>query len=215
MMQMANLNCLRCGGSGILADGSPCPECSKEEYKVASIFMLEVPQQYMGMSWNTDALPVNVSNKYKDEMDSLLRAITMSYSNYSVNHLICYPNGNGKSIWSYTLLNNLYMKGVSVFGIIDLLDCREIMKSYEKEQKEKERKLSNSKLAIIRIPRDIQIWHFDIMQTVLERRVQKGNFTIFLFSGFYSDLERFDRMGSFKHLKGDGTFNSIRVHDFK
>ena len=59
-MQMANLNCLRCGGSGTIFGGSQCPECSKEEYKVASIFMLEVPQQYMGISWNTDALPVTV-----------------------------------------------------------------------------------------------------------------------------------------------------------
>lgn len=51
--------------------------------------------------------------------------------------------------------------------------------------------------------------------TILERRVRRGNSTIFLYNGSWGMLTYGDSFGTLRNLQGDGTFHSLDVLSFK
>lgn len=51
--------------------------------------------------------------------------------------------------------------------------------------------------------------------TVIDRRVRRGNSTIFLYAGTWGMLTYNDRFSTLKNLQGDGSFHSVDVVSFK
>ena len=50
--------------------------------------------------------------------------------------------------------------------------------------------------------------------TLIDRRVRRGNSTIFLYNGTWKSLTFGDESGLLKGLKGDGSFSSIHVYNY-
>lgn len=204
-----------CAGTGLLLGGKPCPKCSKEILKkaVASYHNNVVPMQYQGVVFDKSFLPLDVQNVYGDYMEDLLNTIVSDYQLYQKNLLICSRPNSGKTVWAYNLIMLLTEKGYEIPTIMDLISVREHI-NYRKSDIELTEEILSSRGLIVRLPADMQFWMFDIMQSIIERRVAKNGFTIFLYSGNSSKLKEADRDNVLKYLLGTGAYHTIKMEDF-
>lgn len=209
---MGNINCLKCSGDGKLANGMPCPDCQKVSLaRVANIYKANAPRQYQGIVFNKDFVSPTAGKNYPVFLETLMNEIVNLGTAYCTNHLICSRIGMSKTIWAYTLLSTLDDKAISNNGIVNLVECKEILNSWDKSNIEK---ITKVKCLIVKLPRDLNSYSFDTIQGIIETRVINDGFTIFLFSGSEQDLEYTDKLKKLKYLKGNGSFSTIKIHSF-
>lgn len=205
-----SISCIRCGGTGKMINGQPCPECSKELNKEVPM-AFGVPLQYQGVKFNKTFLPEKLQKPYGEFMENLMEEIIMNMNIYQKNILICSKPNSGKTIWAYNIYAHAISKGVNIAPIRDILEVRNILTSYNSSEADL---FSNARCAIIKIPRDIQPWIFDTITTIIERRVRNNGFTIFLYGGKEDDLRLNDKYGRLSDMRGTGSFNSLKIHSF-
>ena len=85
---------------------------------------------------------------------------------------------------------------------------------YSARYAENESKWFDSRCLIVKLPRLLEPWSYDMIEMLIEKRVRKNGFTIFLYPGSSADIEMQDKFKHFIPLIGDGTFNSIHVYSF-
>lgn len=208
---MSDATCLICGGTGITADGKPCPNCSSVEAKTAPI-VAGIPAQYQGVGFDKSFLPTNMQGEYGEFMEDLANSIINDLPFYQKNMIICSRPNSGKTIWAYSLYAKMIAKGYPTPPLMDIVEARNAMNSYD--DKDLSRLLSTSRCAIIKIPRDMQFWMFDSMSYIIERRVRSNGFTIFLFGGTVEDLNMLDKNKVLSYLRGSGSYNTVKVESF-
>lgn len=206
-----NENCLICGGSGTDANGNPCPECSKK--LIINVPVVgNVPPQYQGVAFDKSFLPTEEQGAYGKYMEELLQTIVNDIAFYQKNILICSRPNSGKTVWSYHLYSILSSNGYDIPPIKDLAEVKEILTSYA--DKDLAQLFISARCAIIRVPRDVQFWHFNTMASIVEKRVRSGGFTIFTYAGRFYDLKLADRDKQLKNIIGNGNYQTIEVKDF-
>lgn len=207
--------CLECGGTGVLLDGRPCPVCSKERISkaISSSRYATVPMQYQGVAYDKSFLPMEVQKTLGSYMEDLLSTISADYQIYQKNLLICSRPNSGKTIWAYNLITILSEKGYNIPTLMDLMTVREHL-NYRSNDSELQELVQSSRGLIIRVPADVTYWMFDIMQAIIERRVARNGFTVFLYSGSGSKLKEADKNGVLRNILGSGAFHTIKMEDF-
>ena len=210
-----NSNCLKCGGTGKLVDGKPCPDCSDELRKESQQKFIQssVPSQYQDKTFDVAFVPMSEREGYGKFMDGLLTDIYKDPGAYQKNMLICSRPNSGKTIWAYTLVKILADKGYVVPPVLDLIQVRDAL-NYSTRDTELSESISKSRCLIVKIPADVTFWMIDIIMYILERRVPNNGFTIFLFNGNYEQLKQADKNKRLSHLRGDGGWHTIKVEDF-
>ena len=213
---MNSNNCIKCGGTGVLVNGEPCPDCVEVLKKNAQSKILQssVPTQYQAVTFSKELLPFSEQKGYGEFMENLLTSIYTNCSIYQKNILICSKPNTGKTIWAYTLINMLAERGYAVPPILDLVQVREVL-NFNKASIDLSESVTKSRCLIVKIPSDVTFWMIDIISYILERRVPNNGFTIFLFNGCYSQLEQADKNNRLKYIKGTGNWHTLRVEDFK
>ena len=208
-------NCLKCGGTGKLVNGDPCPDCAEQLCKEAQRMVVQasIPSQYQIVNFKKEMLSLDVQKGYGEFMENLMKSILINFAFYEKNILICSRPNTGKTIWAYTLIKSLAAKGYQVPDIQDIVQLRETL-NYSKSTFEQVESINKARCLIVRIPADVQFWMIDIILYIIERRVPNNGFTIFLFNGSYSQLEQADRYGKLEHIKKDGAWHTIKVEDF-
>lgn len=203
-------NCLKCGGTGILATGEHC-DCGAENIPVILPQCTDIPEQYYSVSFNKEFVP-SLSGKldYGRTLTSIKDDILSEYK-LKKNVLICAPPNSGKTIFAYTIIGSLYSKGITTPTLIDLMELRSIFTERYNTDFVKILEYSTSPVVIVKIPMDIPTRFVETMSMLIERRVRNGVGTLFLFSGSLSDLEAVDTFNKLSNLKGDGYYNSIEV----
>lgn len=205
-----NKQCIICGGTGFTVDGKPCPNCSKSFAK--KIYLPDIPMQYQGQTFDRSLLPYDMKDNYGEYLENLLQSIANDIAFFQKNILICSRPNSGKTVWAYNVYSCVRGAGYQMPPIKDLLEVRDTIYSYDKL--ELANLYTTARACIIRLPKDMQSWMFDIIQTLIERRVAAGGFTIFLFGGSLYDLKQADKYGKLKSMTGTGAFHSIEVRDF-
>lgn len=204
-------SCLKCSGTGIMANGEPCPDCAKENIKMIPV-AYGVPAQYQGIKFDKSFLPEKEQKTYGTYMEELMETIVNDFAFYQKNHLICSRLNSGKTVWAYNLYSILTSKGYDIPPLKDIVEVRNILNSYT--DKELAQLYSTARCALIRIPKDVQSWMFDTMSYIIERRVRSNGFTVFMYAGLESDLKLADRYERLKYLKGSGAYNTVYVKSF-
>lgn len=204
--------CLKCGGTGITATGEPC-DCGVK-MKMIIPDSLKVPMQYQGVRFDKMMLRSEQQGAYGTYMEKLLRDCTESFHTFHKNVLICAPPNSGKTIWSYTVQGLLYAKGIKMPEFMDIMQVHSVLLSYYGYTDEEVFSVSNSPLAIFKIPTDLPSKFADTMLTVIERRVRCSGSTIFMYSGSWEDMKAQDTFNKLKYVVGDGSYNSIEVQSF-
>lgn len=205
--------CIKCGGTGILANGEPCDCGCKEDITLPTC--LNVPVQYQGIRFDKSFLPKYLQDDYGNYMEGLIKDCTANVSMFNKNILICAPPNSGKTVFAYTIYGLLFAKGATIPSLMDIMEVREVMMNYYNADYEKIELLSTSKVAVIKIPQDLPIKFAETISTIIERRVRNNCSTIFLYSGSKEDLLAQDKFGKFKAIIGDGSYNSIEVKSWR
>lgn len=209
-------DCLDCGGTGLLPDMTPCPKCAKEKLDnaiKAGMSNAVIPMQYCGVVFDKSFLPSDLQSGYGAYMEDLMKTIIADYNVFQRNILICSRPNSGKTIWAYNLISALIGKGYSMPNLMDLMQVSDTM--YGKfGSDELQKDILYSRGLIVRLPADMAPWMIDSMLAIVERRVTRNGFTIFLFNGSHEKLEGIDRYGALKHILGNGSFHSVRLEDF-
>lgn len=206
-----NMHCLMCAGSGKIIGGKPCPECSGKEKKSVPLAH-GIPLQYQGITFDKEFLPEKLKKPYGEFMENLLTEITENVNIYQKNLLICSKPNSGKTIWAYNIYAYAINKGITMAPVKDILEIRNILNSYSYNPELE--MIAEARGMIVKIPKDIQPWIFDSISTLIERRVRNNGFTIFLYGGQEEDLKQSDRNGRLSEIKGNGSFNTLRVYNF-
>lgn len=205
--------CYKCCNEGLDIDGNIC-ECRlnvKSFYDTVSC--LDIPEQYRGIQFNKMLVAKDMPEAYAEYLDSIHQEIC---SNRWKNHnlCLCSPTAKSKTILAYSCMESLFRHGVEIFPLYDVLELKRIMLDMDlcRQQlygTENPEKLFTAALVFIRIPRVITWEIYDTMVTILDRRVRRGNSTIFLYNGSWEQLIKLDKMNVLAGLLGDGSYNSI------
>lgn len=207
--------CVKCGNSGKDLDGNIC-ECqfNKEEF-IREVTCLDVPENYRGIIFNTFLVPKDIDESYGRYLDKLHNDIT-SLTMRSKNVCICAPVKHGKSIFAYSVIERLFRRGIPVFPIFDVLEIKRMFLDidlcrkpyYETDNPEF---LLDSPYLFVKIPRLPAIEVYDTISVIVDRRVRRGNSTIFLYDGTWKQLLYGDKFRILESLEGDGNYKSIEV----
>lgn len=202
--------CLKCDGTGITVDGTPC-DC-RENGKVELPIVLEVPSIYQNAEFSASLVPIKMPRQYGIDLEDIIDVIK-SKGRLNYNALICSPPNTGKTVFAYTIYRHQYLKGLPMPEIIDLFEAKELLvsMSYNEDINKNKDKLINSPVAIIKLPLDLPNKFAETMSTLLERRVRKNGNTIFLYGGSLSDLKNQDRFNVLDNIIRDGSYSSLKI----
>ena len=206
--------CLKCNGTGITVDGSPC-DC-RSSGAIDIPIVLEVPSIYQTAEFSASLVPIRMPRTYGMDLEDIIDVIK-SKGRYNINLLICSPPNTGKTVFAYTVFRHQYVRGLPMSEIMDLIEAKELLNSisYDEQTIMNKDKLITCPVAIIKIPLDLPNKFAETMSTIVERRVRKNGVTIFLYGGSIYDLQNQDRFGVLKNIIRDGSYNSIKVMDYK
>lgn len=207
--------CVKCGNTGTLLDGSPCNCRFRVESFYDEVSCVDIPEQYRGVSFNRVLLPMDMDSSYGAYMTELHDGIvSMRWKHKNV--CLCSPVSHGKTIMSYSCIEQLFRKGVATFPVFDILEIKRILLDidlcrkplYEVNNPEY---LTTAPYLFVKIPR-VPTWEvYDTAVLILDRRVRRDNVTVFLYDGTWSQLIHGDRFNVLAGLQGDGTYNTLEV----
>lgn len=168
-----------------------------------------MPEQYVGLRFVPELVPRDLNPRYASKLEELHNLIT-SVKLRQHNLCICSPNGHSKTVWAYSCIQNLFRQRVPVSPILDILELRRMIDELSDGDE-----LYDAPYLFLRVPTEVTHSIRCTMTTILDRRVRRGNSTIFLYGGSWGMLTYGDRFGTIRDLQGDGSFTSIEVINFK
>lgn len=205
--------CPDCMGTGVDIDNNVC-HCrfnAKSFYDTVSC--LDIPEQYRGIAFNKSLLPKDLPESYANYLQEVYDTIfTGKWKQKNV--VIASPIGHGKTILAYSCIEVLFRNGIPTFPVYDVLEVKRILTDmdlcrkqlYEVENPEM---LITVPILFVKIPR-VNTWEvYDVISLILDRRVRRGNSTIFLYDGSWQQLVYNDKNGILTGLVGDGSYNTL------
>ncbi len=210
--------CVLCGNTGIDINNRVCVCRANVKSFFDEVTCLDIPEQYRGIRFNKSLLPDSMGSSYGQKMQSVYNKILEgSWSGH--NLLIASPVSTGKTILAYSCLEILFRKGVQTFPVFDLLEIKRMLLDMDFGRKsvydvDAPENLFKVPMLFTRIPRLITQEVFNTMAVLLDRRVRRGNSTIFLYSGSWKFLLSSDKTGTLESLVGDGTYGTFELMSY-
>ena len=211
--------CPKGGNLGILPNGELCDCIHAHHAYGTGISCLSVPQQYIGKHFDTRLVPKDCGEAYVSFLNTLhTNLCAMKYVHY--NCLICSPIAHSKTILAYSVLEILFKNNVPTFPVYNVLELRRILYAIDTGKEDAyglttdPNNLITAPYAFIKIPMLLSWEVFATMVEILDRRVRRSLSTIFIYDGYLDDLQKYDRQHILQSLSGNGTYNTIDMHNF-
>ena len=211
--------CAKCGGTRVLLNGEPC-ECAVGVPDIYSdVACFDIPEQYRDISFMAELVPDEWNGSYRNFLNKLHTDISTA-SVKSRNWLICSPPRHAKTIFAYATMKRLFRKGLDVFPIYDALELRNKITQYDMGNKsdtadENLSDLFTAPYVFVKIPPLLNSEVFQLCTMIMDRRVRRGNSTIFLFNGTWERLVAADTFKSFTAYQGDGSYCTFSVNNWR
>jgi hypothetical protein len=100
-----------------------------------------------------------------------------------------------------------------VVPLYDVLELRRMMYDYDMGRVNMA-DFYDVKYLFVKIPVELTFPARAAVVTLIDRRVRRGNSTIFIYNGSWHALTLGDDNGIISGLQGDGSFASLQVHNF-
>lgn len=205
--------CTKCGNTGIDIDGNPCPCRFNAKSFYDTVSCLDIPDQYRGIAFNKALVSKDVHESYASYLQEVYdKIITGKWHQHNV--VIASPIGHSKTVLAYSCIEVLFRNGIPTFPVFDLLEIKRIMLDMDLCRKQLY-EVQNPELILtvpilfVKIPRIMNWEVFDTFAVLLDRRVRRGNSTIFLYDGNWGQLTYSDRNDIITGLVGDGSYNTV------
>lgn len=193
-------------------DGSPCDCRLPTDTIYADLVGIDIPDQYQAVRFARALVPIDCGTYYGKALEDLHQQITtLQLTNQ--NLCICSPPMHSKTVWSYSCIQNLFRQRVQVTPLFDVLELRRAMYDYDMGRSGSA-DFYDVKYLFLKIPAEVTYPVRATVATIIDRRVRRGNSTIFTYNGTWSSLTFGDEQGILKGLQGDGSFSSIKVYSF-
>lgn len=207
--------CTECGNKGIDFDGNPCSCKFRAETFYDSVSCLDIPEQYRGIIFTRALVPKDIHDGYGIALEKIYNDVVRGLFS-KTNYLICSPINHSKSILAYSCIEQLFRSGVDIFPLYDVLELKRILLDLDLGRKQtypedNPQDMLTCPLLFAKIPRVVTWEVYDIIAMLLDRRVRRNVDTIFLYDGTWQNLTYADRNNILTGLKGDGTFNTLKV----
>lgn len=205
--------CPKCGNAGILVNGEPCDCKLNTDFLFNGLVCMDIPEQYQGMSFNPALIAEDMGDAYRNFMSNMYDSITSMKWKFR-NILICSPPSRSKTTLAYCVIQTLFRKGIETFPVYDVNEIKRIMTDMDFSRKQTysvkdPEKLYTAPYLFAKIPALVSLETYDTMATLLDRRVRRGNATIFIYNGTWESLVRLDSMGVLTSLLGDGSYGTL------
>lgn len=214
------MRCVKCGGTGYMADGSPC-DCKTE---VAPVIDFQtnnfIPKRYLGVSLS-EVLIKPVTRDYPKDLIDLQKEI-LSIDRIFINQFIYAPAQSSKSIFVYSTLQKLNERGVDIYPYLDIDELRRVMFDIDNGDKPVYLRkydvepfiLYETPVLFVKAPlRPVQAT-FETLATIIDRRVRRGLGTIIISNTPWKVFTFNDQFNYVRVLCGNGTYNSIKVVEY-
>ena len=207
--------CPDCLGTGLDINNNVC-HCrfnAKSFYDTVSC--LDIPEQYRGIAFNKSLVPHDLHESYANYLQSTHDLITSGkWKQHNV--IITSPINHSKTILAYSCLEVLFRNGIPTFPVYDCLEIKRMLTDLDLCRKqiydiENPESILTVPILFVKVPRVTSREVYDVMALLLDRRVRRGNSTIFLFDGAWSTLVYNDKYHILKGLMGDGAYNTLEV----
>ncbi len=205
--------CTKCGNTGILLDGSPCGCKLVDDFIFSGVACTFLPEQYQGVNFNPNLVSQDMPESYAKYLYELHNSIiTLKHKHKNV--VICSPVARSKTIMCYSAIQDLFRKGIETFPIYDVLELRRIIHDMDLAYKqiytvEEPEKILTVPYLFVRIPIGLSFEVYSTIALILQRRVARGNSTIFIYNGSWESLTAFDSKRVLINMLGDGSFNTL------
>lgn len=210
--------CADCANQGIDLNGRPCHCRVNVKSFYDRVDCLAIPEQYRNIPFNRNLIPNDISDAYGRYLEKTFEDIVMQKLRHC-NIALCSPVNHGKTIWAYSILENLFKLGVPVFPIFDILEIKRILLDMDFNRQQfyevdKPELLITVPYLFCKVPR-IPTWEvYDMIGVLIDRRVRRDNSTILLYEGSWNDLVFGDKKGLLTGLIGDGTYGTLNVQSY-
>lgn len=213
-----NKYCPKCGGTGVLLDGSPCDCKLHIDTLFDGVECLEIPEAYRGIKFSALSLPTALGYSYSSYMNMAYEQI-VSLRWKCKNAIICAPAQSGKSVFAFSAIQELFRKEIEVFPLFDILEIKRIMTDieYNKPQSlgvENPMSLYTAPYVFAYMPPITNYDAYDTAAMLIARRTRRGNSTILLYSGTWNQLVYNDSKKSLKGLEGNGSLTTLEVNSW-
>jgi hypothetical protein len=207
--------CIKCGNTGINIDGDVC-ECRvnvKSFYDTVSC--LDIPEQYRGIAFNSILVPKDLHESYAKYLQSVYDSVlTGKWRQHNV--VIASPIGHSKTILAYSCIEVMFRAGIPTFPVYDILELKRMLLDMDLCRKslyniDEPELIVTAPILFVKIPRMSNWEIYDTIAMLLDRRVRRGNSTIFLYDGSWNQLTYGDKNNILTGLVGDGNYNTIEV----
>ena len=210
--------CPLCGGYKILFNGEPCSCVINKKTFNKGITLLDVPEQYQGIEYNESVVDKTMGDFYSKTLSNIYKSVCSSTLK-NRNYLICSPKQTSKTVMAYSALQFLFQNDIDVFPIYDVLELRKMTIDMDLNRKQTytvsdPEKILNVQYLFVKIPAYIVNEVFQMMSVLVDRRSRRNACTIFIYDGSYKTLEKLDYKSILKSLVGDGSYGTIKVHNF-
>lgn len=210
--------CPKCGGTGILISGEPCDCKTRLSDLYVGVDCLDIPEAYRGLNFDKIMLPAELGPAYQNWMSNMYEQL-VSLRWKCKNAIICSPPQSGKSVLAYSVIRELFRRGIDVFPLFDILEIKRIMTDieYNKPQSldvDKPMRLYTAPYVFAFIPPMTNYDTYDTAAMLIARRTRRGNSTILLYGGSWNFLIANDSKGSLKNLEGNGSLTTIEVNNW-
>lgn len=217
---MSEFYCPVCGNVGIDPNTGQVCNCKwNSDTFFNTVSCLSIPVQYQGLVFNKILVPNDLGEEYQNYLEKLYEDISMMRMQYH-NVLLCSPHQHSKTILAYSCIERLFRASMNVFPVCDIMEIRNILNAIDLGRKPSY-EYSDDPINIIEAPYlfiKLPTWPnwecFDTLNTVIGRRIRRGNSTVFLYSGSWSQLSYSDKSGALTQLKGDGSYSTLEVKSF-
>lgn len=190
-------------------DGKTCTCQLDQDAIFSEVQGVEVPEQYIGLTFNPALVKQDLGLSYAPSLDTLHREIT-TLQLHNHNIVICSPPNHSKTVWAYSCIQHLFRQRVPICPLLDMLEiarmfneCSDTTDWYE------------TPYLFAKIPTEVNQTIRSAILTLIDRRVRRGNSTFLLYEGSWGMLTYDDRFGTIKNLQGDGSFHTLDVRSYK
>ena len=210
--------CVECGDNGILLDGTPCV-CAKgiSEQSTETPYTA-VPPQYLNVRFSDEFVKSDLEAYYATFLRKLHDDICKRKLRYS-NQFISSPVNHSKSVFAYSCIQSLFRSGADVFPLVDMKEAQVVMRDVENSRRStllQGLEVEPSQLLTVEylFLKVLVTENYRDLQTLIERRVRRGNSTILLSSSSWNYLQGADKSETLIHMIGDGSYNSVKINNF-
>lgn len=217
-MEISKKYCPDCGNTGVDIEGNVC-HCrfnAKTFYDTVSCF--DVPEQYRGLRFNGSLVASDMPTGYVNLLQDIQDKITLGRWEYK-NVVLASPIGRSKTILAYSCLEQLFRDGCETFPVFDVLELKRMLLDMDLCRPSvydipDPQRILTVPVLFTKIPRYGSWEVYDTITTLLDRRVRRGNSTIFIYDGSWAELTRNDKKGTLTGLMGDGYYNTLDVQSW-